>query len=90
MNLHTPDFARNMKLIGHSDIGGRSDGLQLMVHRGLAYLAHTWSQGFSIIDVRDPKNPGEGCPVRGCACNGKGLIYATDYNAGLEIIEYGR
>lgn len=58
MSLPTPDFARNMKLIGHSDIGGRGDGLQLMVHRGFAYVAHPWSQGFSIIDVRDPKNPG--------------------------------
>ena len=59
MTLPTPDFARNMKLIGHSDIGGRGDGLQLMVHRGFAYVAHPWSQGFSIVDVRDPRNPGE-------------------------------
>jgi hypothetical protein len=29
-----------MKLVGHSDIGGRGDGLQLMVHRGHAYVAH--------------------------------------------------
>lgn len=56
--LPTPDFARNMRLIGHSDIGGRGDGLQVMVHRGHAYVAHPWSQGFSIIDVRDPKAPG--------------------------------
>ena len=58
MSLITPDFSRNMKLISHSDIGGRGDGLQLMVHRGFAYVAHPWSQGFSIIDLRDPKNPG--------------------------------
>ncbi len=57
-DLPRPDFARNMKLIGHSDIGGRGDGLQLMVHRGHAYVAHPWSQGFSIVDVRDPKRPG--------------------------------
>lgn len=56
-DLPRPDFARNMTLIGHSDIGGRGDGLQLMVHRGHAYIAHPWSQGFSIVDVRDPKNP---------------------------------
>ncbi|MFS8046131.1 LVIVD repeat-containing protein [Rhizobium sp. BR 314] len=55
--LRKPDFARNMKLIGHSDVGGRGDGLQLMVHRGYAYVAHPWSQGFSIVDVRDAKNP---------------------------------
>lgn len=58
MKLTPPDHARNMKLIGHSDIGGRGDGLQLMVHRGWAYVAHPWSQGFSIVDVRDPRRPG--------------------------------
>lgn len=58
LDLPRPDFARNMKLIGHSDIGGRGDGLQLMVHRGHAYVAHPWSRGFSIVDVRDPKRPG--------------------------------
>jgi hypothetical protein len=54
-----PDHARNMKLIGHSEQGGRGDGLQVMVHRGHAYVAHPWSGGFSIVDVRDPKRPGE-------------------------------
>lgn len=58
-DLPRPDHARNMKLIGHSDIGRRGDGLQLMVHRGFAYIGHPWSQGFSIVDVRDPVRPGE-------------------------------
>ena len=58
-DLPAPDFARNIRLIGHSDQGGRADALQVMVHRGFAYVAHPWSRGFSIIDVRDPKNPGE-------------------------------
>ncbi len=56
-DLPQPDFSRNMTLIGHSDIGGRGDGLQLMVHRGHAYIAHPWSQGFSIVDVRDARHP---------------------------------
>ena len=56
--LPKPDYARDMRLIGHSDQGGRGDGLQVMVHRGFAYVAHPWSGGFSIVDVRDPKNPG--------------------------------
>lgn len=25
-----PDYARNMRIIGHSDQGGRSDGVQVM------------------------------------------------------------
>ena len=55
--LPKPDHARNMRLIGHSDQGGRSDGVQIMVHRGHAYVGHMFSKGFSIVDVRDPKHP---------------------------------
>jgi hypothetical protein len=57
-DLSRPDFACNMRLIGHSDIGGRGDGLQIMVHRRHAYVGHPWSKGFSLVDVRDPKRPG--------------------------------
>ncbi len=56
--LPKPDYAHAMRLVGHSDQGGRGDGLQVMVHRGFAYVAHPWSGGFTVIDVRDPKNPG--------------------------------
>lgn len=55
--LPQPDYARNMRLVGHSDQGGRPDGVQVMVHRGFAYVGHMFSKGFSVIDVRDPANP---------------------------------
>lgn len=55
--LPQPEYSRNMRLIGHSDQGGRPDGVQVMVHRGFAYIGHMVSKGFSIVDVRDPKNP---------------------------------
>ncbi|ASY78768.1 hypothetical protein BJK05_01620 [Pectobacterium polaris] len=55
--LPTPDYSRNMRLIGHSDQGGRPDGVQMMVHRGYAYIGHMVSQGVSIVDVRDARNP---------------------------------
>ena len=51
-----PDYARDMRLVGHCDQGGRPDGVQIMVHRGYAYIGHMFSKGFSVIDVRDPKN----------------------------------
>ncbi|CAN7462810.1 hypothetical protein LJR029_000678 [Caballeronia sp. LjRoot29] len=57
IQLPTPDFSRNMRLIGHSDQGGRADGVQLMVHRGYAYIGHMFSKGFSVVDVRDPRRP---------------------------------
>ena len=50
-------YAYGLKPLGHSDQGGRPDGLQVMVHRGYAYVAHPWSQGFSIVDVREPSRP---------------------------------
>src|SRR5690606_19245439 len=46
-----------MRVIGHTDQGGRPDGMQLMVHRGYAYVSHMFSKGFSVIDVRDPQHP---------------------------------
>ena len=52
-----PDYARNMRLVGYSDQGGRPDGVQVMVHRGHAYVGHMFSKGFSVIDVRDARNP---------------------------------
>jgi hypothetical protein len=56
-DLPKPDYARNMRIVGHSDQGGRPDGVQVMVHRGFAYVGHMFSKGFSVIDVRDAKNP---------------------------------
>lgn len=55
--LPVPTYARNMRLIGFTDQGGRPDGNQLMVHRGYAYVGHMSSGGFSVIDVRDPRHP---------------------------------
>jgi hypothetical protein len=56
-DLPAPDYANNMRLIGHCDQGGRPDGMQLMVHCGYAYIAHMFSQGFCVVDVRDPRKP---------------------------------
>ncbi len=56
-DLPKPDYAKNMRLVGYCDQGGRSDGVQIMVHRGYAYIGHIFSKGFSVVDVRDPKKP---------------------------------
>ena len=56
-DLLRPTYAHNMRLIGHSDQGGRSDGQQIMVRNGYAYIGHVCSKGFSIVDVRDPTRP---------------------------------
>src|SRR5258708_23299470 len=56
---------RNVKFISRSDQGGRGDGVQVMVHRGYAYIGHGYSNGISVIDVRDLKHP---TPVAFLAC----------------------
>lgn len=53
-----PTHAKNMKIIGHTDQGdGRADGVQIMVHKGMAYIGHIFSKGFSVVDVRNPRDP---------------------------------
>ena len=52
-----PDLARNLTLLGHTDQGGRGDGVQVMVGGGHAYVGHMFSGGVTVIDVRDPRNP---------------------------------
>ena len=55
-DLLKPTYAKNMKILGHSDQGaGRADGVQIMVNRGHAYIGHIFSKGFSVVDVRDPR-----------------------------------
>lgn len=52
-----PDHARNIRILGYTDMGGRADGIQIMVSDGYAYVGHVFSNGFSVMDVRDPRNP---------------------------------
>jgi hypothetical protein len=49
--------SRNIKFVSHCDQGGRGDGVQVMVHRGFAYIGHGFSNGITVVDVRDPKHP---------------------------------
>lgn len=53
----TPEFSHNMSFVGHSDQGGRADGVQVMIHRDHAYIGHMFSRGFSVVDVSDPRDP---------------------------------
>src|ERR1700743_962379 len=49
--------SHNVKFLGHTDQGGRGDGVQLMVHRGFAYIGHGFSHGITVLDVRAPTQP---------------------------------
>lgn len=52
-----PEGARNISFVGHTDQGGRGDGVQVMVDRGYAYIGTRVSRGVMVTDVRDPRNP---------------------------------
>ncbi|GAA2331924.1 hypothetical protein [Streptomyces cuspidosporus] len=52
-----PDFASNISFLGHTDQGNRADGVQVMVHRGHAFVGHMFSNGVTVVDVRDPRTP---------------------------------
>jgi len=52
-----PEGAHNVRFVGHTDQGGRGDGVQVMVSRGHAYIGTRVSRGVMVTDVRDPRNP---------------------------------
>jgi hypothetical protein len=49
--------AKNVRVLSRSDQGGRLDGVQVIVHKGHAFVGHMFADGFSVIDVRDPTKP---------------------------------
>ena len=56
-DLPIPTHARNMRLLGYSDLGGHIDTVQVMVQRGHAYIGNIFTGGFSVADVSDPRAP---------------------------------
>jgi hypothetical protein len=46
-----------MELLSTCGIAGRPDSLQVMLWQGHAFVAHPFSGGFSVVDVRDPRHP---------------------------------
>src|SRR6186997_1477600 len=49
--------AKNVRQLSRCDQGGRPDGVQVLVHKGHAFIGHMFSDGFSVVDVRDPLQP---------------------------------
>src|ERR1700730_10165128 len=49
--------AKNIRFVSRCDQGGRLDGVQVIVHKGYAYVGHMFADCFSVIDVRDPSHP---------------------------------
>lgn len=51
----------NIRMLGHTDQGGRPDGVQVIVERGHAFIGHMFSDGITVVDVRDPRAPRPVC-----------------------------
>jgi len=49
--------AQRIDFLGHTDQGGRPDGVQVMVARKHAYVGHMFSDGVTVLNVADPRTP---------------------------------
>ena len=49
--------SKNVRLLSRCDQGGRYDGVQVIVHKGHAFIGHMFSDGMTVVDVRDSLNP---------------------------------
>jgi hypothetical protein len=49
--------SKNVRLLARDDQGGRPDGVQVNLYKGHAFVGHMFSDGYSVIDVRDPARP---------------------------------
>src|SRR5437868_4425797 len=49
-------IGRGIRHISWSDMGGRPDGVQIMLNRGHLYIGHQFTDGFSVLDASDPRN----------------------------------
>ncbi len=67
-----PVSAHHMSFVGHSDMAGKADGVQVMVHRGHAFVGHSFNEGITVLDVENPKRP-KVVNFIGCAPNTRSL-----------------
>jgi len=51
--------AAGLRLIGHHDLAGRGDGMQVIRHGDAVYVGHTgtYGAGTSVLDAADPARP---------------------------------
>ncbi len=53
--------ARNVSVVGYSDLGGRGGAFKLAIEersgRWYLYMGHLWDRGWTILDVTDPSKP---------------------------------
>jgi hypothetical protein len=50
-------IGNGIRHVAYSDIGGRPDSVQVMFNRGHVYVGHMFSDGVTILDAQDPREP---------------------------------
>jgi len=55
--MNSPDgaTASNVRFLSRNDQGGRPDGVQVIVHKGHAFIGHMFSDGVTILDATNPR-----------------------------------
>jgi hypothetical protein len=52
------ESAHRFTWLGHSNLAGKPDGVQVMVNKGHAFVGHPFTGGgITVVDVRDPRDP---------------------------------
>jgi len=51
------ESSAGLRAIGHTDQGGRPDGVQVMVNKSHAFIGHVFSGGLTVVDASDPRRP---------------------------------
>jgi hypothetical protein len=79
--------ASGMEPLSTCDIAGRPDSVQVMLWQGHAFVAHPFTGGFSVVDVRDPRRPrpvahGPAPPGTLTLCAASGATWPTAGDAG--------
>ena len=62
--MGAPDLAYNIALLGHTDQGGRGDGVQVMVGAGYAYVGHMFATADRPDGPATPATPGRSATCR--------------------------
>ena len=57
MSAYPGASAKNIGFLSRCDQGGRLDGVQVIVERNHAFIGHMFADGFSVVDVNDPRQP---------------------------------
>ncbi len=57
MTAYPGATAKNVSFLSRCDQGGRLDGVQVLLHKNHAFIGHMFADGFSVVDVNDPRKP---------------------------------